>query len=226
MQTVLSVQQTAIVPSSLAEDRDSPESPYRDEKALMRRVAAGDAQAQKRLVLRLIPPVRAIARTLLGASADVDDAVQVSLLKILHAAKDYRAEGSLERWARRISVRTCLRLAKRERRHRQPLDASTDLSELPANLPGPRLAERLPRNVEHYLQRVPEAQREALLLRHALDYSVAEIAEVTASPVDTIKSRLLFGRRALRKLVRQDLAIADAKTSGSRGSQKKDQDHA
>ncbi len=89
---------------------------------------------------------------------------------------------------------------------------------LPAELakapkPAGRIAVGSARNVQHYMERLPEAQREAVLLRHALDYSVAEIAELTAAPVDTVKSRLLFGRRALRKLVRQDLAIAEAKTS-------------
>jgi RNA polymerase sigma-70 factor (ECF subfamily) len=179
----------------------------------MRAVVAGDARAQERLVLRVLPHLRAIARTLLSGSADADDAVQVTLMKVLHAAKDYRAEGSLERWVRRIAVRTCLRVAKRERRHHRALDTGTEVGDVPAIGPGPRLAEQLPRDVDHYLARLPEAQREALLLRHALDYSLGEIAELTAAPVDTVKSRLLFGRRALRKLVRQDLAISAAKAS-------------
>jgi RNA polymerase sigma-70 factor (ECF subfamily) len=143
-------------------------------------------------------------------------------MKILRAAKDYRAEGSVERWARRIGVRTCLRVAKQERRHRQAVDAGTELGDVPAIAPGPRLAETLPHQLEQYLDRLPEAQREAVLLRHALEYSVAEIAELTAAPVDTVKSRLLFGRRALRKFVRQDLAIAAAKTATpSLGNEKK-----
>jgi RNA polymerase sigma-70 factor (ECF subfamily) len=116
-------------------------------------------------------------------------------------------------------------VAKQERRHRSAVDSGTELADVPADRGGPRLAEALPRNVQHYMDRLPEAQREAVLLRHALDYSVSEIAELTAAPVDTVKSRLLFGRRALRKLVRQDLAIAEAKTSlspvSSSGNEKK-----
>lgn len=206
---------TAILPAELAQTPKPAvgERTYRDEIALMRAVVAGDARAQKKLVLRIMPHLRAISRTLLGSSADADDAVQVALMKILKAAKDYRAEGSLERWARRIGVRTCLRVAKQERRHRFAVDPGTELADVPADRGPARLAESLPRNVQHYMERLPEAQREAVLLRHALDYSVAEIAELTAAPVDTVKSRLLFGRRALRKLVRQDLAIAEAKTS-------------
>lgn len=217
---VLGNPQTAIVPDGVAKATElTPrQEAYRDDIALIRDVVAGDRKAQKKLVLRVMPHLRAVARTLLGDSADTDDAVQVSLMKILRAAKDYRAEGSLERWARRIGVRTCLRIAKQERRHRQQVDRGTELSDVPASLPGPKLAERLPRHVQLYLDKIPETQRDALLLRHALDYSVAEIAELTAAPVDTVKSRLLFGRRALRKLVRQDLAIADAKSTMGPGS--------
>jgi RNA polymerase sigma-70 factor (ECF subfamily) len=209
--SVLGVEQTAIVPSGLAVPVDPPgrEGAYRDDVALIRGVVEGDRKAQEKLVLRVLPTLRAVARTLLRSHADADDAVQVTLMKILKAAKDYRAEGSLERWARRIGVRTCIRIAKQERRHRQSVDSGTELADVPANIAGPRLAERLPHEVMHYLSRLPDAQREAILLRHGMDYSVVEIAELVAAPVDTVKSRLLFGRRALRKLVRQDLAISE-----------------
>lgn len=222
--------QAAILPAELAvrperSDRER-EAARRDDAALMREVAAGDPRAQEALVLRVLPYLRAIARSLLGEGADADDAVQLALMRVLRAAKDYRAEGALERWARRIAVRTCLRLARQERRHRQARDPDAELAEVAAVLPGPRLSDSLPRDVAQYLSRLPDAQREALLLRHALDYSVAEIAELTAAPVDTVKSRLLFGRRALRKLVRQDLAIARAKTTLPRETTTEEKRHA
>ena len=59
--------------------------------------------------------------------------------------------------------------------------------------------------MQDYLDELPDAQRQAVVMRHALGYSVAEVAEFLDVPLDTAKSRLLYGRRALRKLIRRDL---------------------
>jgi len=65
---------------------------------------------------------------------------------------------------------------------------------------------------------LPEAQRQALVLRHALGYGVAEVAELLGVPVDTAKSRLMFGLRALRKAIRRDQLVgAPGAIGGRRG---------
>ena len=69
----------------------------------------------------------------------------------------------------------------------------------------PPLLEALPRPIEVYLDALPEVQRTALLLRHALGHTVPEIAELTDAPVATVKSRLLKGQRELRKHIRRDM---------------------
>ena len=74
-----------------------------------------------------------------------------------------------------------------------------------------RLIDELPRPVAAYLDELPEVQREVLVLRHVLDHTVAEIAELVDVPVDTVKSRLLYARRALRKLIRRDNLLMGAK---------------
>lgn len=48
------------------------------------------------------------------------------------------------------------------------------------------------------IARLPEAQRETLLLKLQLDLSYAEIAEVLAIPVGTVRSRLHHAVRELR----------------------------
>jgi RNA polymerase sigma-70 factor, ECF subfamily len=48
---------------------------------------------------------------------------------------------------------------------------------------------------------LPDAQRSALLLHVLEDFSLEEIAEITAVPLGTVKSRLHHAKRALRQLV-------------------------
>jgi RNA polymerase sigma-70 factor (ECF subfamily) len=51
------------------------------------------------------------------------------------------------------------------------------------------------------LRELPEHQREAFVLRRFQDLSYEEIAEITDSPVGTVKSRVVRAERALRPLL-------------------------
>jgi RNA polymerase sigma-70 factor (ECF subfamily) len=158
---------------------------------------------------RLRPRISTIARALLRHSADADDATQASLLEILHAAESFRGEGSFEGWADRIAVRTTLRLA-RQRRVRGLRVDEAEPDAIPADPPEPSMREELPRELGEYLAELPEIRRTALVLRHALGYSIEEIAELTAVSPNTVKDRLLAAREQVRKHVRRDLATGSS----------------
>lgn len=173
---------------------------------LARRVVRGDRAAERELLERLMPHLRAVARAMVGP-VDADDAVQNALIKVVENLDGYRAEASLERWARKIATRCCLALARKRKRHLSSVDPEDALSDVSAGESSGGLAESVPRPVTEYLERLPAAQREAVVLRHALGYTVPEISELLEVPVDTIKSRLLYGRRELRKMIRRDVNI-------------------
>jgi RNA polymerase sigma-70 factor (ECF subfamily) len=188
------------------------------ELALVRRVQRGDASAQTELVEHLLPHLRAVANALLGTSADADDAVQIGLMRVLEGLATWRGDASLYRWARRVSAHVCLRLSEQNRRHARAVAAEAEISEIEAPRSDGGFRDALVRPVAEYLDRLPAAQREAIVLRHALDHSVAEIAELTGVPVDTVKSRLLFGRRTLRKLIRRDENVGEVATALRKGA--------
>lgn len=171
--------------------------------ALMSLVARQDARAQRILVERLSERVRRVTRLLCGASVDPDDAAQLSLIEILRSAEGFRVATSLERWADRISARTTLRLVRREHQRRNLLTRWL----VPGSLPWgrkdePGSSERL--GLDAVLERLPLVRREALVLRHALEFSVDEIAELTGTPPGTVKDRLVAGRKQLRRWLERD----------------------
>ena len=51
------------------------------------------------------------------------------------------------------------------------------------------------------LNELPPPQRSALLLYFVEEFSVGEIAEITSASIGTIKSRLHYAKKALKKLV-------------------------
>jgi len=177
------------------------------------RAARGEPQAQAWLLQQVLPRVRRVTRALLGTAADADDAAQLALLAILRSASTYRGEASLAAWAKRIAVRTTLRYLAGERRTPSaPVASEPDGEELAAADPT-NPSEALARDVREYLDELPEAQRTAILLQHALGHSVEEIAALTGVSPDTVKGRLKLGTATLRKRARQEIAIGRRRQS-------------
>jgi RNA polymerase sigma-70 factor (ECF subfamily) len=180
-----------------------PDAPVSLELETARRAAAGDRAAQTWLAGRVLAKVRKVARALTRAAADADDAAQLSVIEILRSAGSFRGESSLDHWAGRIAARTVLRYMARERR--KPDTAADDLSRAAVAPARPAsLAEALPRDVRDYLAQLPEPQRQAIVLHHALGYSLDEVAEMTKVSRNTVKGRLRLGAATLRKLVRRE----------------------
>jgi RNA polymerase sigma-70 factor, ECF subfamily len=184
---------------------------HREDLHLMALVAAGDPDASRQLADRLVSRVHRLARSILRAPADADDAAQQSLIEILTSAKSYRGGSSIERWSDRIAVRTTMRLARERRKLAGRLDDAVELDEIVSAAPGPASSDAAPRLATEYLNALPEKQRNALVLRHVMDYSIAEIAELTETSPNTVKDRLLRGAREMRKLIRRDLALGTGK---------------
>ena len=180
----------------------------RDDVRLVRRVLDGEARAEAELVDRLLPHLRAVARATLANPADVDDAVQVALMRVLEGLEGFRGDASLVRWARRVAAHACLRQREQNVRRLRLVEPGVDEDAVGEPTPEAGLGEGLPRHVAEYLAELPAVQREVLVLRHVLDYSVAEVAELVGAPIDTVKSRLLYARRAMRALMRRDEALA------------------
>jgi RNA polymerase sigma-70 factor (ECF subfamily) len=61
----------------------------------------------------------------------------------------------------------------------------------------------LRRQLVHYLDELPEGQRQAVVLHHVLGQSVPELAESLQVPFETARSRLRLGMERLRGLLKQ-----------------------
>lgn len=184
----------------------SPDS-HAEDVALMSQVAASDPVASRTLAKRLVGRVHRVSKSILRSPADADDATQQSLIEILSSAKSYRGDSSLERWSDRIVVRTSLRFARSRQKIGAREEDDTALETAPVEADDTSLSDDAPRHVKAYLEQLPDAQRDALVMRHVLGYSIPEIAEMTEVSPNTVKDRLLRGSREMRKLIRRDVAI-------------------
>jgi len=184
----------------------------KEDLELMSLVAAGDAAAQRLVIEKLRRRISTVSVAILGHRGDAEDATQTIMLEILRSAGAFRGE-SLLAWADRISVRTAMRHA-RERRVRSARHAGdADVEALGTAAPARSVAQDLPRPILEYLAELPEVRRTVLVLRHVMDYSIDEIAELTGVSPNTVKDRLLQAREQMRKRIRRDLVV----TGGASG---------
>lgn len=178
----------------------------REDVRLMHLASSGDRHAQRMVANRLVRRVHRLARSILRGAADAEDAAQHALMEILRSAGTYRGEASIERWADRITARTVIRIARDRRSKQALLHDGVDPEAVGKDLLSD-IRERVPRPVEEYLGRLSHAKREVLVLKHALGYSVDEIAKLVNISPNTVKDRLLSARRDVRRWIARDRNI-------------------
>ncbi len=180
-----------------------------EERALAERAARGHAGARRALLQHVLPTLRSAAIAVLGPGPDAEDATQQAAIDVLRGLSSFRGEASLKGWCRTIGIRAALRQA----RGRRPM-ATVQPDDLHAAESGSRIADSIPGEIRAHLEAIPPLQREAILLRHGMGYTTPEIAEMLETSINTVKSRLLKGRKALRARIRQQSLVAEARAKG------------
>ncbi len=96
-------------------------------------------------------------------------------------------------------------IARWNTRHGTPRSEAVDPDLHRAPPPSTAVLDELPRSLDDYLDTLPEAQRTALVLRHSMGCTLPEIAEITQSPIPTVKSRISKALDRVRQAIRRDL---------------------
>ncbi len=159
--------------------------------------------------MRALDPTRRVVGYLLGGSADVDDVVQDALLQILGAAGGFRGECSLEYFATRIAIRTAMREIRRWRRREQPAEPDRNLADTEPRLDDAADQRRVRARLAILLEKLKPERRVAVVLHHVEGYGLAEIADITGAPLNTVRDRLRVGRRQLRQRILADPRLRD-----------------
>jgi len=176
---------------------------------LVRQAASGDTLATRKLLERVAPRVVRTARAAMGAHhPEVEDAIQLALIGFIQALPSFRGECDPSLFAARIAVRSAGAVRRRSRARRKRLDPSVEVDTLEGK-PAEMAASRRRAAFRALLDDLPEEQSEALALRFMVGWSLAELAEATGAPLNTVRSRLRLGKEALRRRIQGDPALAE-----------------
>jgi len=166
------------------------------ERLLVVRAQAGDEAAFSELVERFSPRLRYFLRKMLSSADGAEDALQDVWLDVLRHLPRLADPQALVAWLYRIARDQAFgRLRKRGRAEQlldeaSVIDAAADEGDF-----SPEDAAR----IHAALDELPAEQREVLVLRFLEDMSYEEIARVVGCQLGTVRSRIHYGKRALRK---------------------------
>jgi RNA polymerase sigma-70 factor, ECF subfamily len=172
---------------------------------LMAKIVGGDPRAFEAFYRQLAPRIRGFLRVLSGDERVAEDVTQTTFLKVFRARDTYQIGAAVEPWVFAIARRTLL--DHRRARRRRPEDLSVD-----GSVPERAVFEETVEGFERLdagtldalhvgLQRLPDAQREAIMLLKVQGLSVAEAAQIAGVAPGALKVRAHRAYEALRKAI-------------------------
>ena len=165
------------------------------------RAKNGDMDAFSQLVRASAPRLRGVTNLILRDSGRAEDALQDALLLAWRDLRGLRDPDAWDAWLRRLTVRACYKVAKKDRRRTQ-VEQHVTLDPRSARTPDTSadVAER--EWVLGELGRLDIDRRSVLVLHYYLDLPLPEVADILGIPYGTVSSRLHRGLEAMRASMR------------------------
>ncbi|MCC7180814.1 MAG: sigma-70 family RNA polymerase sigma factor [Acidobacteria bacterium] len=182
-----------------------PHMAWTDEELVAKSVA-GDADSFNQLILRWERPIYALAYRVIGRDEDARDVVQETFLRAFRALPGFKGQAKFSSWLYRIALNLCRDWIRRQKR--TPVVAApegVDVIELAAEQgPVESIEDLVARNqlsasVAVAMQKLPEEQRTAIILKEYHGLTFQEIADLQGCPLSTVKTRLYQGLSVLRR---------------------------
>lgn len=168
---------------------------------LMLAWVGGDATAFETLYARHRGPLYRFLLRQLRSQALADECFQDVWQRVIAARAGWKPEAAFATWLFRIAHN---RLNDHWRASKHRPAAPEDADERAARVPDPSDPERelsqfeQRRRLQRAIEELPDEQREVLLLRLEQELSLEEIASITETGRETVKSRLRYAMDKLR----------------------------
>lgn len=172
-------------------------------KQTLERIADGDSAAVRELVDLYGDLVWSLARRFTGSEADAEEAVQDIFVLLWRKAHHYDRDTGAE--VTFVSVLARRTLIDRWRRAKRRPNTTELKNSVPAETKAARLEtdELAARAADAFAMLEPDAQT-ALRLSIEFGCSHADIADITETPLGTVKSRIRTGLRTIRTAMKSD----------------------
>jgi len=191
--------------------------PYQDDltdEELALRAQAGSEQDFEALVNRYAPAVYRLARGITRGPQDAEDVVQETFLRAFRHLDSFApSKATFKTWlltiARNQSINVFSSVKRRALRFLSEVDTddrgtesfNSPFSGVDKDAEGLLEMKQEYFRVQHALQKLPERQRTAMLLKAQQDMSYDQIAQVMNTSVSSVESLIFRGRKRLLEIL-------------------------
>jgi RNA polymerase sigma-70 factor, ECF subfamily len=163
---------------------------------------AGSSEAWDTLFKRYQLPLYAYVFELVHNEQGSLDIVQETFINAARHIESLREDAKFGSWLFGIAHQKCIQLWREKSREQSWRDECHELEEAydPAEL---LVRKEQESEFMKLLERLPMPQRSVLLLHFIEDFSLEAIAAITGAELGTVKSRMHYGKKALRKLIEE-----------------------
>lgn len=141
------------------------------------------------------------AERMTGRPDDAEDVVQATFIKAHRSLRSCRDPDRVGAWLFRIGANACKDLLKSRRRTMMSLDDVASLAAEDGDPEADAEWSRVRSEITLALQRLPEEQREAFLLKHVEGWSYADMADCLGVSIPALKMRVHRARDELQTLL-------------------------
>jgi RNA polymerase sigma-70 factor (ECF subfamily) len=176
------------------------------ENRLLDACRRGEAESLRRLVDAHYEPLYRFLWRLTASPEMAEELTQEAFVRALGRLHSFDGRASFSTWLHAIAINLW-----KDARRRLPREVGVPLEEAPLVDDGPRCDQeamaRLEREeVRQAVERLPDAQRVAILLFYYQGMTYSEIARACECPVGTVGSWIHHGVRALRRMLQTPVA--------------------
>ena len=140
-----------------------------------------------------------------------EDIFQETFIKVIHTLKSgkYNEEGKFLPWVSRIAHNMVIDHFRKEKR--SPTVVSSDgydifgvLEFADDNAESKLMTSQRDIDLRKIIQKLPDDQKEVLIMRHFCDMSFKEIADITGVSINTALGRMRYALNNLRKMIEEN----------------------
>lgn len=175
------------------------------EKDLVHACLRGDAASERLLYNRFAGKMLGVCRRYAKNIEDAEDILQEGFTTVFTKLSQFRMEGSLEGWIRRIMVSRAIESYRKELR----IFPMSDIEGMEENIPSTDdvLSALSEKDLLSMIDQLPVMHKLVFNLFIFEDLTHDEIAEKLKIPVGTSKSTLYYARCALRKKINNSMMV-------------------
>ncbi len=168
----------------------------KEETLLVKKCCRGNQHAQKTFYDRYSDKMMGVCYRYVHNRQDAEDVLQEGFIKVFTSLSQFKFEGSLEGWVRRIMVRTAINYLNKNKRNRQQLDVDEVIRK---SLDTADMGLRK-QDIMNMLSNLPEGYRMVINLYAIEGYSHKEIGEMLHISEGTSRSQYSRGKKMLKEI--------------------------